>query len=180
MAGWLSIACSFRFKRGTDLCEMDGSCWAGCPPASLSAGVTNAPGEKCMLTAPNTTTTTDGSLALTFGEPSASIGGEWVTHDVNDEDLAGTMFVSDAIDAMVADSHHHIKKALAHVAEGDRKTELLGGAPSTGNRRQTRTHTHSRPLSYTYSKETPVVLSRQARDRPEEETSKPSAACDVM
>ena len=108
----------FRFKRGTDLCKMDGSCWAGCPPADLSAGVANAPGEKCMLTAPNT------SVAV-FGEAPEIVGGEWVEHDVTDETLAGTMFVADTIDAIVADAHHHVKKALSRV-DSERKAELLG------------------------------------------------------
>jgi hypothetical protein len=47
-------------------------------------------------------------------------------HDVTDEDLPGTMFVSDTIDAIVADTHHHVKKALAHVADSERKSMLLG------------------------------------------------------
>jgi hypothetical protein len=110
----------FRFKRGTNLCEMDGSCWAGCPPADLSAGVTNAPGEKCSLTAPNTST-----AVLAFGEPE-SIGGEWVTHDVTDETLAGSMFVADTIDAIADDAHHHIKKALSHLKSRAAVSALLG------------------------------------------------------
>ncbi len=49
-------------------------------------------------------------------------------HDITDEDLPGTMFVSDTIEAIVADTHHHVKKALAHVADSERKSALLGNS----------------------------------------------------
>ena len=47
-------------------------------------------------------------------------------HDVTDADLPGTMFVSNTIEAIVTDTHHHVKKALSHVADSEHKSALLG------------------------------------------------------
>ena len=119
----------FRFKRGTNLCEMDGSCYAGCPPADLTmssqiGGSSDAPGKRCALTA-----TPDAGVTLTQSGP---VGGEWVEHDVSDTDgLLTNNFVRDTLDEIASDSNGKIKAVASHLlGERGARYAWIAGPPA--------------------------------------------------
>jgi hypothetical protein len=85
---------------------MDGSVWAGCPPADLSLGATDAPGKHCKLTAKP-------DVAARSTTQAVLAGGDWVEHDVNDAELLHTDFVQATLVAMVSDAHGKIAAAAA-------------------------------------------------------------------
>lgn len=65
----------FRFSRGKNLANIEGSVWAGCPPPELSLGTSSAPGAQCQLTAPDSRRRRTGALP-------ATTGGGWIEHDI--------------------------------------------------------------------------------------------------
>eukprot|EP01052_Picozoa_sp_SAG31_P012035 SAG31_NODE_694_length_12769_cov_8.102447_10_plen_177_part_00 len=123
----------FRFKRGDNLCEMDNSTFAGCPPADVSAGTDRAPGSQCKLTTP------------TARPPSAAIwGGEWIEHDV-DTALLESEFIRNTLAAMALDSHGKVRavaaaaSSLAPLAHATERTRLLLAPEATSQVTRART-----------------------------------------
>lgn len=102
----------FRYRRGTNLGDLDGNVWTGCPPAEISLGTNEAPGDSCTLTRPNTTAL---SMAPPPRSATAGRGGDWVEHDTHDEALHQAQFLKATVAAIHADEKGSIAAVLRRV-----------------------------------------------------------------